>query len=63
MVFLNLSDLKPGMVLAKPVYNLQGVLLLKEGTELTERHIWIFKSWAVTKVWVVGGEEEKKADP
>ena len=60
MISLKLSELKPGMMLAKPVFNLQGVLLLDEGTELSEKNIWILKSWGVTQVWVEGeGEAEK----
>ncbi|MDY6973307.1 MAG: hypothetical protein SV775_13400 [Thermodesulfobacteriota bacterium] len=57
---LNLGDLKPGMVLAKPVHSLQGALLTNEGKELSEKDIWIFKSWGVTKVWVEGEDEGQK---
>ncbi len=32
-------DLKPGMVLAKPIYAKNGIMLLKGGTKLTEDYI------------------------
>jgi len=60
MVFLKLDELKNQMILAKPVYNLQGVLLLEEGTELNEKKMWIMKSWGVRQVWVEGGPEQEK---
>lgn len=60
MISLRLSELKAGMMLAKPVFNLQGVLLLDEGTELSEKNIWILKSWGVTQVWVEGECEAEK---
>ena len=60
MIFLKLDELKNQMILAKPVYNLQGVLLLEEGTELNEKKMWIMKSWGVRQVWVEGGPEQEK---
>ena len=49
---LELDDLKPGMVLAKPIHNFQGLLLLSEGTTLYGNNIRILKSWGVTNVWI-----------
>jgi hypothetical protein len=60
MKSLRLKDLTPGMVTAKPVQNLQGVLLLNSGVELSEKNIWIMRSWGVTEVWVEGGEEDEE---
>ncbi|MBW1702112.1 MAG: hypothetical protein JRJ69_07195 [Deltaproteobacteria bacterium] len=60
MISLKLDELRRRMILAKPVHNLQGVLLLDQGTELTEKNIWILKSWGVNQVWVEGGSEEGK---
>lgn len=51
---VNLDKLKPGMVLAKPVHSLHGVLLLNDGTKITKKNIWVLKSWGVTEVWVEG---------
>lgn len=55
---LELDDLKPDMVLAKPVHNFQGLLLLSEGTTLYANNIRILKSWGVTNVWIEAETEE-----
>ncbi len=63
MIALSLSKLKPGMVLAEPAHNFQGVLLLDAGAKLSENNIRILKSWGVTRVCVEGkGKEKKKGD-
>lgn len=54
MLNLAIEDLKPGMILARPVRNLQGVLLLEAGTRITKKNIRIFKSWGVNKVAIKG---------
>jgi len=56
MITVDLEEFKPGMILAESVYSRQDVLLLKEGTELTERKVWILKSWGISKVSVEGGQ-------
>ena len=50
MINLNIEDLKPGMILARPVRNHQGVLLLEAGARITKKNIRIFKSWGVLEV-------------
>ncbi len=59
MITLGMSKLKPGMILAEPVHNFQGVLLLDTGAKLTEKSIRILKSWGVIKVCVVGKADVK----
>lgn len=56
---INISELKPGMVLEKPVYSPQGALLLPEGAELTDRNIFVLKTWGVTEVDIKGVEKEE----
>ncbi len=58
MITVDLEEYKPGMVLVESVYSRQDVLLLKEGTELTERKVWILKSWGISKVSVEGEQDE-----
>ena len=58
MITVDLEEYKPGMILAESVYSRQDVLLLKEGTELTERKVWILKSWGISKVSVEGEQVE-----
>ena len=54
MIPMNIVGLKPGMLLAKPVRNPQGVLLLDAGTKITKKNIRIFKSWGVIEVYIKG---------
>ena len=56
MTRLTLEQLTPGLTLGKPVYNLNGVLLLRAGEVLTAKHLQIFKTWGVREVDVVGEE-------
>lgn len=58
MITVDLEEYKQGMILAESVYSRQDVLLLKEGTELTERKVWILKSWGISKVLVEGEQVE-----
>ncbi len=55
MIKLSIEELKPGMVLAQPVYNGHGVLLLESGARISRKNIRIFKSWGVPRVTVKGG--------
>lgn len=50
MARIPLERLEPGMRLTKAVSNPQGVLLLREGELLTERHLQVFRSWRVAEV-------------
>lgn len=50
MTTLNIKDLKPGMILASPVYNLQGVMILGKGIDITNKHLSMLKSWGTLEV-------------
>ena len=58
MIRLAVDELKPAMILAKPVYNHQELLLLDAGVKLSEKNIRIFKSWGVAAVWVKGDDAD-----
>jgi len=58
-----LEDLKPGMSLGKPVYTLQGVLLIRGGEVLTERHLQMFRSWGIEEADVATGGAEQTETP
>jgi hypothetical protein len=45
MAQLKLQQISPGLTVAKPVYNLHGLLLLKEGTVIDEKNIVMLKTW------------------
>jgi len=59
MGVINLEDLQPGMVLAEDARHLNGRILLNSGTELTEKHIHIFKSWGLMEASIEGITKEE----
>jgi hypothetical protein len=54
MINVSLDNLKPGMILAQPVRNHQGVLLLEAGARISKKNIRIFKSWGILEVSIKG---------
>ncbi len=52
MINLKIEDLKSGMILAQPVRNHQGVLLLEAGAKISKKNIRIFKSWGVLEITI-----------
>ena len=55
MTRVGVDEIKSGMILAHPVRNNQGVLLLDAGAKITKKNIRIFKSWGVAEVSIKGG--------
>lgn len=53
-----LENIKPGMRLAKDVYDRNGRLILTSGTEIAEAHLRTFKVWRVASVCVESGPGE-----
>jgi hypothetical protein len=53
MARIALESLTAGLKLSKPVFNLNGVLLLRAGEVLTAKHLEIFKTWGVREAEVV----------
>ncbi|UCH07808.1 MAG: HDOD domain-containing protein [Deltaproteobacteria bacterium] len=47
MGIINVAELKPDMVLAEDLANLDGRFLLSKGTKLTPKHLLILKMWGV----------------
>ncbi len=54
MATVDVNAVKPGMVVVAPVYGQQGAMLLKAGSVLTEKNVWVLKSWGVAKVEIQG---------
>jgi hypothetical protein len=52
------ENMAPGMLLAVDVHERNGRLLLGAGTELTEKHIYIFRTWGVVEADIIGAEED-----
>ncbi len=52
------------MVVARDVKNIDGMLLVPSGCELSERQIGILQSWGVTELEIEASEDQAKAlDP
>jgi hypothetical protein len=61
---IKLDSLQEGMVVAADVRNMDDMLLLPAGCELSGRHIQILRTWGVAEVMVEAtGEAEAAADP
>ncbi len=52
MDLINVSDLVPGMILARDVKDQWGRLLASCNQEATPKHIRIFKIWGISQIWV-----------
>jgi hypothetical protein len=56
--------LQPGMLVARDIKNIDGMLLAPFGCQLSERQISILQAWGVVEVEVEAGEEMARAhDP
>ncbi len=52
---MNLSDLKVGMSLGEDI-EFKGRIILRTGSELSEKNIKIFKTWGITEVHIVDSD-------
>jgi hypothetical protein len=52
------DNLIQGMLLAADVHDRNGRLLLGAGSELTDKHIYIFRTWGVVEADIDGVEED-----
>ena len=58
------EELQPGMVVAREVKNLDGMLLAPSGCELSERQIGILQAWGVEEIDIEATAEAAQAhDP
>jgi len=64
MIRIKAEELKPGMVTAREVKNIDGMLLAPVGSVLSERQINILQAWGVTEIAIEASEEQALAcDP
>lgn len=56
---LSIEEIKPGMVLAKPILNKYNQILVPAGTAIEEKHKNIFKTWNVYKIHIIDGSESE----
>jgi len=52
------ETLEPGMVLAEPVFNRLGQIILSKGCEISPRHLTILKTWGIPTAVIENGEAE-----
>jgi hypothetical protein len=45
-----IDEIKVGMVLSDDVINPQGLVLIKKGVQLTDKHIKVLKRWGITSI-------------
>jgi len=57
---VTIANLKPGMKLSKPIMNESGMVLLPQGTVLTDAHIRRIENMDLTAVSIEGGNEQRK---
>ncbi len=50
MANIDLANLQPGMILNSDVITNIGRLLLPAGTEVSEEHLNVFRTWGITEV-------------
>ena len=58
---LNLEDIQPGMKLERDVKERTGRILLRAGTEITDRHMNILRTWGVSEVDIENVTQEEVA--
>jgi len=57
MALITTDDLAAGMLLKSAVNDRNGRLLLPAGTELSDKHLKIFRTWGVTSADIDGVDE------
>ena len=53
---VHIDNLTPGMLLESDVHDRNGRLLLGAGAELTEKNIYVFRTWGIIEADVCGVE-------
>ena len=53
MLFIRTDDLKPGMRLAKPIYNKLGVMLYDRDTRLTQQGIESIRNFELIGIYIL----------
>jgi hypothetical protein len=61
-ISVSFENLVPGMILAEPVLNRLGQILLSKGSTISPRHLTVLKTWGIKVVAIEGGGDQVK-DP
>ena len=60
---LNINEIEIGMELAEDVTNFNGIVLLKAGAIITEKHLMALKAWGITEANIEGVDESNFDEP
>jgi hypothetical protein len=61
MGIINLEDIQVGMLLAGDIKERSGRVLLAGGSEITEKHLRVFKMWGITEADIKNVDQEEIA--
>jgi hypothetical protein len=56
MARVKLDALREGMVVAAEVKNMDDMLLIPAGCEITQRHIKVLRTWGISEIQIDGGD-------
>jgi hypothetical protein len=59
---IDVETVQSGMILAEPVVNRHGQVLLGAGVALTDRHITVLKTWGLRSVVIEGGDADTEPE-
>ena len=59
MGIISVDNIEPGMVLAEKVLTSKRMMLLPEGTILSEGHLLTFKTWGISEVNIAGEDNDE----
>lgn len=63
MGMVAVDNLEVGMVLASPVQDRNGRMLLGDGAELTQKHLVVLRTWGITEVDIAGIDQAEAVSP
>ena len=59
MGIINLENIEAGMILRSDIKAKNGMILLRAGNEITQRHLKILRMWGVTEADIEGEDREE----
>ncbi|HLP00378.1 MAG TPA: hypothetical protein VK163_00025 [Opitutaceae bacterium] len=62
MALLDIDSLTPGMKVGKDVVEASGQVLLRAGTEISEKHLRVLRSWGIQQVEIEGPKPPDSED-
>ncbi len=63
MAKVSIDNLVPGMLLASDLHDRNGRLLLKAGTELTDRGLYLLRTWGAVEAEIANCDDDRESAP